>query len=158
MFGVWLTRDPYALMACAAWSSVMMKRMLGRWANAEDADMSTVVMMADISLGIAVNDTRIARITEERGSTDHDGRGLRGSRRVHGTRIARITKGMRIMRITKGSRDADRTDHKRTRIVRITKGSRDADHADHKGSIWTLTLISTVATRRSDLVTMRHGG
>ena len=29
MFGVWLTRDPYALIACAAWSSVMMKTMFG---------------------------------------------------------------------------------------------------------------------------------
>ena len=28
--GVLLTRDPYAPMACAAWSSVMMKMMLGR--------------------------------------------------------------------------------------------------------------------------------
>ncbi len=30
MLGVALTRDPYALIACAAWSSDMMKRMLGR--------------------------------------------------------------------------------------------------------------------------------
>ena len=30
MFGVWLTREPYALIACAAWSSDMMKMMFGR--------------------------------------------------------------------------------------------------------------------------------
>ena len=30
--GVWLTRLPYALIACVAWSSLMMNRMLGRMA------------------------------------------------------------------------------------------------------------------------------
>src|SRR5215210_5704560 len=42
-FGVSLTFDPYAPMACAAWSSVMMKRMLGRegrWAPADAASRS----------------------------------------------------------------------------------------------------------------------
>ena len=34
MFGVWLTFDPYALIACAAWSSDMMKMMFGRSAAA----------------------------------------------------------------------------------------------------------------------------
>ena len=57
----------------------MMKTMLGRWANAEEVDMSTVVMMADISLGIAVNDTRIARIAEDADRADHRGRGSHGS-------------------------------------------------------------------------------
>src|SRR5436309_2620203 len=30
MFGVWFTCDPSALIACAAWSSAMLKRMFGR--------------------------------------------------------------------------------------------------------------------------------
>src|SRR5688572_17400310 len=33
MFGVRFTRDPYALIACAAWSSDMMTTMFGRWAR-----------------------------------------------------------------------------------------------------------------------------
>ena len=32
-WGVWFTRDPYAMIACAAWSSDMMKRMFGRSAS-----------------------------------------------------------------------------------------------------------------------------
>ena len=121
--------------------------------------MSIVVMMADISLGIAVNDTRIARIIEGRGlrgSRRFTGRGLRGSRRVHGTRNARITKGRgscgsrkvhgtRIARITKGRGLRGLRVHG-TRIMRITR------------ALYGLVKIDlTVATRRSDLVTMRHG-
>ena len=41
MFGVWLTRDPYAPIACAAWSSDMMKRMFGRSAAATATTLST---------------------------------------------------------------------------------------------------------------------
>jgi hypothetical protein len=33
-FGVRFTRLPYALIACAAWSSLMIKRMFGRWSTA----------------------------------------------------------------------------------------------------------------------------
>ena len=54
------------------------------------------------------------------------GRGLRGSRTIHGTRITRISND---------SRDADHADLKRfngTRITRISNDSRDADYADLK--------------------------
>jgi hypothetical protein len=41
MFGVWLTRDPYAPMAWAAWSSDMMKMMFGRSAVNDDDGKAT---------------------------------------------------------------------------------------------------------------------
>ena len=56
MFGVRFTRDPYALMAWAAWSSDMMKMMFGR--AADPAGSNAAQTSSPIDSAIHVNRMR----------------------------------------------------------------------------------------------------